>query len=74
MGPDNCWHVFNSAKVYREDLAKVFNDARSTELSGFFARMPKQNIDTNKPVRFSIILINKQTRKKYYAGFTKSDI
>lgn len=70
----NSWHVFNTARVYREDLAKVFTEAGFTELSGFFARIPKELIDLTKPCRFSIILKNKQTGKRYYAGFTKSDI
>ena len=75
---DDSWHVFNTAKVFREDLAKVFKEARFTGLSGFFARIPKQFISiaglNDDKQRFALILKNKQTGKRYYAGFTKSDI
>ena len=75
---DDSWHVFNTAKVFREDLAKVFKEARFTGLSGFFARIPKQFISiaglNGDKQRFALILKNKQTGKRYYAGFTKSDI
>ena len=65
---DGQTRVYDTAPVRREDLSSVFPEARYTELSGFFAR-----IETT-PQKLGVLLINKQTGKKYYAGFTESDI
>ena len=64
--------VFDTASVRRIDLANVFPDAGYTELSGFFARIP--NDLQRKISQFGVLMINKQTGKKYYAGFNQSDI
>ena len=74
MDSDGEWHAFDTARVYREDLSSVFPEAGYTKLSGFFARIPEGIAERSKDNRFGILLINKQTGKKYYAGFTKSDI
>ena len=74
---DNKWHAFETAKVRRKDLQDVFPEAKTTELSGFFARISLESLGGEKLSdrnRFGVLLINKQTGKKYYAGFRKSDI
>jgi len=64
-------HVYSTARVKRSDLKEVFPDAKSVGLSGFFARVPKEyTIDA----RFGVLVVNKQSGKKYYAGFNESDI
>ena len=66
--------VYETARKYREDLEAVFKDAKSVKLSGFFARVKVDENTTEAPKRYGVLMINKQTGKKYYAGFTKSDI
>lgn len=68
--------VYDAADVRREDLQDVFPEASCTELSGVFSRIKIAELgdDTFIPERFGILMINKQTGKKYYAGFRKSDI
>ena len=72
-----CWHTYATAPVKRDDLKTVFPDASYTELSGFFARIPADDVKASEDgniIRCGILMINKQTGKKYYAGFRKSDI
>lgn len=77
MDNSGIWHAYNTAKVRREDIKDVFPEALDTELSGFFARIPLSAIQTSEDGNISrcgVLMINKKTGKKYYAGFRKSDI
>lgn len=77
MRPDGKIDVFSTVHVRRTDLQAVFPEARFTDLSGFFARIPSEFIlmdDKKHLCKLGILMINKQTGKKYYAGFEQSDI
>lgn len=64
--------VFSTAKMLRTDIKDVFAEAKYVDLSGFFARIPADLLaDTKRP---SVLVINKQTGKRYYARLTDADI
>ena len=72
-GSNDAVRVFETAKVRRCDLGAVFPEAKDVEISGFMARIPAE-IYEKEDTRLGILMINKQTGKKYYAGYDKSDI
>lgn len=77
MNTDGDVNVFSTVPVRRSDLQTVFPDARYTELSGFFARVPSEHIKQENQKylsQFGVLMINKQTGKKYYARFREADI
>lgn len=63
-------YAYETTKVKREDLTTVFPNERYIEISGFMAKI--ENVKGLKLL--GIALINKQTGKKYYAGYKGSDI
>lgn len=75
---DGGFKVFETAPVYRVDLATVFPDARYSEISGMFARIELSSITGSDSIeditQLGVLIVNKQSGKKYYAGFRKSDI
>ncbi|MDO4187735.1 MAG: glycosyltransferase [Lachnospiraceae bacterium] len=77
MGEDGNFYTYETVPVKRDDLKEVFPEALNTELSGFFARVPASSVklsDDGELLRCGVLIINKQTGKKYYAGFRKADI
>jgi len=72
VNSDGRHYIFSTAKIHREDLKSVFPEALSTELSGFMARVPSEVIANESAL--GILVLNKKTGKKYYAGYNKSDI
>ncbi len=74
-------HVYETAKVKRTDVAAIFPEATYSEIAGFMSRIPLETLSYSQAeileltgdsirdeIQIGVLVINKKTGKKYYAG------